>query len=134
MNSNNHMFNDDSNFVVLYTNNLDETKKFYNSIEAYLVEEEDNKVVYKLGGNEIHFVNSQYQTNLSYAYNNIGIIGQGVLFYIGTGNIKKTFKKIASIKPKNMTDIKDNNWESKEFLFEDNNGYKFVCYEDLFEI
>lgn len=128
------MFNDDSNFVVLYTNNLDETKKFYNSIEAYLVEEEDNKVVYKLGGNEIHFVNSQYQTNLSYAYNNIGIIGQGVLFYIGTGNIKKTFKKIASIKPKNMTDIKDNNWESKEFLFEDNNGYKFVCYEDLFEI
>jgi hypothetical protein len=127
------MFTDNSTFIVLYTSDLISTKIFYNSIKADLVEEETNKIVFRVGSNELHFINSYGSSNLNYDYNNSGQLGQGILIYVGTNNIKKTFELIAKSNPKNITKIVVNDWESKEFLFEDNNGYKFVCYEDLLE-
>jgi hypothetical protein len=127
------MFTDNSTFIVLFTADLLSTKKFYNSINADLIEEEDNKIVFRVGSNELHFIDSNGSNNLDYNYNNSGQLGQGILIYVGTNNIKKTFELITKSKPKNITKIVVNDWESKEFLFEDNNGYKFVCYEDLLE-
>jgi predicted enzyme related to lactoylglutathione lyase len=127
------MFTDNSSFIVLYTNDLNTTKDFYKSIKADLIEEEVNKIVFRLGSNEIHFVSSKGNLNSDYIYNNSGQLGQGILIYLGTKNIKKTHTLIAKNNPNNITAIKPNNWESKEFLFEDINGYKFVCYEDLLD-
>jgi predicted enzyme related to lactoylglutathione lyase len=131
--SNNYMFTDNSTFTILFTNDLDATKKFYTSIGADHVEEEEYKVVYRVGSNELHFVTSKGVGVPEYNYNNSGQLGQGILIYIGTEDIVEAFKTIAKAKPNNMTKIKANDWESKEFLFEDNNGYKFVCYEDLLD-
>jgi hypothetical protein len=127
------MFTDNSSFIVLYTNDLNKTKDFYNSINAELIEVEDNRIVFRVGSNELHFVDSKGDLNSDYIYNNSGQLGQGILIYVGTKNIKKTHSIIAKINPKNITAIKPNDWESKEFLFEDINGYKFVCYEDLLD-
>jgi hypothetical protein len=127
------MFTDNSTFIVLFTADLLSTKNFYNSIKADLIEEEDNKIVFRVGSNELHFIDSNGSNNLDYEYNNSGKLGQGILIYVGTNNIKKTFELITRSNPKNITKIIINDWESKEFMFEDNNGYKFVCYEDLLE-
>jgi uncharacterized glyoxalase superfamily protein PhnB len=127
------MFTDNSSFIVLFTDDLISTKNFYNSIKADLIEEEANKIVFKVGSNELHFIDSNGSNNLDYEYNNSGKLGQGILIYVGTNNIKKTFELITKSNPKKITKIVSNDWESKEFMFEDNNGYKFVCYEDLLE-
>lgn len=125
------MFTDNPSFIVLFTLNLEETKQFYLSLKAKIIEEEQNKIVIILGENELHFVNSKGVPDSNYQ---LEISAQNsLLIYIGTKNIKKTYTTILKLNPIYITPIKPNDWESKEFMFHDNNGYKFVCYEDLID-
>jgi catechol-2,3-dioxygenase len=125
------MFTDNSSFMVLYTNDLENTRKFYDLIKVRLIEEEENKLVYRLGDYELHFILSSSEAIEAYKYSSKGILGQGALMYVGSSNIVKTRELILKSSPSKVTEIVDNHWESKEFLFEDPNGYKFVVYEDV---
>jgi predicted enzyme related to lactoylglutathione lyase len=125
------MFTDSSAFFVLYTTKLEATKQFYTNIGINPIEEEENKIVIRLGDYELHFVDPAYEEIESYTYNNEGNFGQGSFMYLGTRNINKTLKVVESAMPNKVTSIVENQWESKEFLFEDINGYKFVVFEDL---
>ena len=125
------MYTDNSSFMVLYTNDLEKTRNFYDFIKVRLIEEEESKLVYRLGDYELHFILSYSEIIESYRYTSKGNLGQGILMYVGSSNIVKTRELILRTNPKNITEIVPNHWESKEFLFEDPNGYKFVVYEDL---
>lgn len=125
------MFTDNSSFTVLYTNDLEKTRNFYDQIKVRLIEEEESKLVYRLGDYELHFILSSSEAIESYRYSSNGNLGQGILMYVGSSNIVKSRDSIMNARPLNITEIVQNHWESKEFLFEDPNGYKFVVYEDL---
>ncbi len=125
------MFTDSSAFLVLYTKKLDATKLFYSNIGISPIEEEDSKFVVRLGDYEIHFIDPSSETNQSYIFNSEKEFGYGGFMYLGTRNITKTFNIIEQAMPNKISEITDNQWESKEFMFEDINGYKFVVFEDL---
>jgi predicted enzyme related to lactoylglutathione lyase len=125
------MFTDNSSFIVLYTDSLENTREFYDKLKIRLIEEEENKLVYRIGDYELHFILSSSEVFENYKYVSNNPLGQGILMYIGSSELEKTFDVIQSSKPNNMTPIAANHWESREFLFEDPNGYKFAVYEDL---
>jgi predicted enzyme related to lactoylglutathione lyase len=125
------MFTDSSAFFVLYTTKLEATKKFYSNIGVNPIEEEEKKIVLRMGDYELHFVDPESELIESYLYNNENQFGMGYFMYLGTRNINKTYNVIEAAMPNKITSIVNNHWESKEFLFEDINGYKFVVFEDL---
>lgn len=124
------MFTDGSIFQVLYSNNLEGTKEFYNRFGVDCIEEEEYKLVYKISDYELHYISPEGESNEGYKYNAKGGLGIGSMFYVGSMNIELVHKKLSLFSTYNLTSIVDNHWGSKEFLFEDPNGYKFVVYED----
>ncbi|MGL4758630.1 MAG: hypothetical protein ACRCXZ_04805 [Patescibacteria group bacterium] len=124
------MFTDGSVFNVLYTNKLQETKEFLRLLNIKPIEEEEDKLVYRLGDLEIHYLESSSESNQEYHYNANGVYGIGSFFYIGCNKFLEFYSQLKDLENVKISSIKPNNWETKEFMFEDPNGYKFVIYED----
>ena len=125
------MFTENSSFITLYVKSLELTINFYKLLRLKPIEQDTNKVVFRIGDYELHFVSFNSLSEEDYEYNSEGSFGIGALLYIGSRNIEKTHSLIIKANPLKVTQIKPNDWESKEFLFEDPNGYKFVVFEDL---
>jgi hypothetical protein len=112
------MFTDSMSFIVLFTQDLSGTKKFYTEIGASMVEAEENKVVIRLGEIELCF-------KLSHS-NSVS----NVIFYTGTNDLIKAYKIISNIKSTETSCIIENDWGTKEFNFKDNNGYQICVFEE----
>jgi predicted enzyme related to lactoylglutathione lyase len=123
------MFESISSFMVLYTENVLATKDFYTKIGAEINEFEEDKVVVILADYNLHFVKATSEPFAEYEYVTKKPYGLGVLLYIGSEDLEDAQTQIKNAGSSKMTEIKENEWDSREFLFEDNNGYKFVVYE-----
>lgn len=113
-------------FLVLYTNDIDKTHKFYEAIGSEIIKLEEDKVVVNIGGHEIHFILDKTEPFEEYKYiaKNTDF-GNGVIFYIETRKISEVFKVVKAAGGVMKTDIVSKNSEYDEFLFEDPNGFKF---------
>ncbi len=125
------MFNPESNFVVLYTNNIQAIKNFYKALPIGIIKDKESKFSFILGGIELHFVESSTEETLQYRYNTEGRYGQGVFYYLACAEIENLYQIVSEAKPIKQSAITDNHWDSREFLFEDPSGYKFVIWEDV---
>ena len=124
------MFVSKSSFHVLYTDNLQATYAFYNALGASIKQALDDKVVVEMGDYSLHFILDTTEPFEEYQYiARKNDYGNGVLFYIEVEDLERAYKKVQNAGGVVKTDIKNNHWECKEFLFEDPNGYKFAFYK-----
>ncbi len=124
------MFIKDSSFHVLYTYNLQATHNFYKSLGTEIKQVEDDKVVVQMGDYSLHFI--LYSTEPFEEYKYITLkndYGNGVLFYTEVENLEDAVEKVKQAGGTIKSQIMDNHWGCKEFLFEDPNGYKFSFYK-----
>jgi predicted lactoylglutathione lyase len=120
------MFLKNSSFNVLYTEDIQATHDFYKKIGAEIEKIEDDKVVVTLGDFNLHFILANTEPFKEYEYiAKKNDYGNGVLFYIEVEDIEKLF---SFLEDSTKSSIKPNHWQCREFLLEDNNGYKFVFY------
>ena len=124
------MFTTESAFHVLYSENIDKTHDFYQKISSEIKEKTSDKVVVQLGDYDLHFVLNSTEPFAEYQYvAEKKDYGNGILFYVGVENIDAAFTLIKEAGGATKSEIKDNHWGAREFLFEDPNGYKFVIYQ-----
>jgi len=124
------MFKSNSSFLVLYTHSISITLNFFKAIGADIKQAESEKVAIKIEGHEIHFVLDMSEPFEEYKYiakNND--YGNGVIFYVEVDSIEEIYKLILPAGGKLKSEIFDNDWNAKELLFEDPNGYKFAFYQ-----
>lgn len=119
-----------SSFNVLYTKNLELTEKFYKTIGAEIQKVESDKVVVGIGDFDLHFILAQSEPFEEYHFvANSNEYGSGNIFYIEVENLENLFELVENAGGKIKSQIKENHWDCKEFLFEDVNGYKFAAYK-----
>lgn len=124
------MFKQNSSFLVLYTDNIHSTYDFYKSIGAEIKQLEEDKVVVKIDGHEMHFILDSSEPFAEYKYiANKNDYGNGVIFYVEVEDIEGFYNIIQSSNGSSKSQIFDNKWGAKELLIEDNNGYKFAVYQ-----
>lgn len=124
-------FKRNSSFNVLYTKNLEETEQFYKAIRAEIKESAEDKVVVRIGDFDLHFILNSAEPFEAYKYiADSKEYGSGNIFYIESENIEEDFNQIKQAGGIIQSEILDNLWECKEFLFEDPNGYKFAVYQE----
>jgi predicted lactoylglutathione lyase len=122
------MFVPDSGFVVLYSNDIESTKLFYNQIGGEVIESDDTKLVVALGNLELHFVLSSTEKFENYQFITKQPVGQGIILYIGVENLEDTKSFVETAGSPTIFPIQANHWGTEEFLFEDPNGFKIVVY------
>jgi len=124
------MYKPNSTFHVLYISNVETTHNFYKSINAEITQLEEDKVVVQMGGYILHFVldSSEPWDEYRIATSKEGR-GQGILFYIEVENLETAKDLVKDAGAKFHSEIKENWWNGKEFMFEDPDGYKFVVYK-----
>lgn len=124
------MVKKESSFLVSYIKDVRQTHDFYKSIGAEIIELKDDKVVLKIGDFEIHFVKDKTEPWDEYKYiANLKNPGNGIIYYIEVNNLEESLKLVSNAGGKIISDIRENWWDGKEFLFEDVNGYKLVFYQ-----
>ncbi len=124
------MFKRDQSFIVLYTKDVDATNNFYTALGGEIKEKADDKVVVGFGGFDLHFILASSEQVAEYKYiADAEHYGAGVIFYIETDDIAAAYAAVATAGGATKSEIYDNHWGSKEFLFEDNNGFKFAVYQ-----
>lgn len=123
------MFTKDSSFNVLYTKDLQRTHDFYKNIGAEIREFDSSKVVVGIGDFDLHIVLSKTEPHPSFKYlANSDNSNSGVIFYIEVEDIDKAFELVKENGALIKTEVFNNHWGCKEFLFEDCNGVKFAFY------
>lgn len=126
------MFKPNSSFLVLYTNNVAQTRDFYQLIGAEIKEAQGDKVVVKIDNHEIHFILDSSEPFEEYKYiAKKSDYGNGVVFYTEVEKIEDIYNKLKISTGKTKSEIFNNKWGARELLFEDNNGFKFAVYEML---
>lgn len=126
------MFLPEASFQVLYTTDIEKTFTFYKLLGFEVKKHETDKVVIGIDSLDFHFILNTTEPFDAYKYiANNNNYGQGVIFYIGTSDIKEAYKKVGAAKGTIKTEIFQNHWNAKEFLFEDPNGYKFAMYQEI---
>lgn len=124
------MFKPDSTFHVMYISNVEATKTFYEALGAEIVKVEDDKVVVNLGAYNLHFILDSTEPWEEYKFAaGVAGRGQGILFYIEVEDLEEAYRKVKELQANVRSQIKENWWDGKEFLFEDPDGYKFVFYK-----
>lgn len=120
----------DRNFLVLYSNNIQNIHDFWSRLHVPILESEIDKCVIQLGGIELHYVldTSEEIESYLFATKKEGR-GIGNLHYFEVESIDTFFDLVAQINPSKLTDIKHNHWGGKEFLFSDPDGFLFAVYE-----
>ena len=123
-----------TNFLVLYTSEIDNTRNFYELIGGEIIEHTDTKVVTRLGHLELHFVLDASEPIEESKYIAYTTPRRGsILLYIETDNLVDLFEKIKTSKGKIICEIDKRPWSTEEFIFEDPNGYAFAFYKELGE-
>jgi len=119
-----------SSFNVLYTKDLLKTENFYNLIGAELLKSENHTTTVNIGDFSLHFVKSDSEPFEEYRFiANQESYGSGNIFYIEVSEIEEFLVLVQKAGGIIKSQIKDNHWECREFLFEDPNGYKFAAYQ-----
>lgn len=123
------MKNENTCFVVLYSNKISATHDFFKAINASIKEYEKDKVVVMWGGVELHYVTPESELLDDYRYVSIDRNrGAGILFYAQSESLEKSYSEVKSAGGTIKSPISKNHWDMREFLFEDPNGFKFVVY------
>jgi predicted enzyme related to lactoylglutathione lyase len=119
-----------SSFNVLYTRKLKETGRFYKSIGSEIKESTKDKVVVGIGDFDLHFILGSREPFGEYKYiAESNEYGNGNIFYLESDSLEEDFNRIKDAGGVIKSEIFNNLWSCKEFLFEDPNGYKFAVYE-----
>ena len=118
-----------SSFLVLYTNDLQKTINFYEKFGIEIKDQDEGKCVFQLGKLEIHVNTSEDIPE--YKYVTQGKHGTGVLFYIEVDNLDEAYTIVKCIGGIIKAEIEKRPWGTKEFLFQDPNGYNIIFYEEL---
>ncbi len=125
------MFNSKNSFNVLYTANIQKTASFFEKLGIPLKQYEDDKVVVEFGSFDLHYILNTTEPFEEYKYiAHPTQYGQGVIFYIETSDIELASQKILDAGGTLKSSVFKNNWNCREFLAEDPNGYKFAFYQE----
>ena len=122
------MYQKENSFIVLYAKDIDRTRLFYEGLGFTPQEQTSEKLVVVFGSFELHFVLASSEPSSDYRYITEPPYGQGAIFYIESDDIEASHDQVKSLGGLLKTDVFQNHWGSKEFLFEDPNGYKFAIY------
>jgi catechol 2,3-dioxygenase-like lactoylglutathione lyase family enzyme len=118
-----------SAFNVLYTKDVLATKEFFENLNVEILESNYEKLVFALGGFDLHYILSSSEPFEEYKYTaGSSDYGQGTLFYFAVEDLEKFYDLVKKAGGRIKSQIKENHWGAKEFLFEDPNGYRFVAY------
>lgn len=124
------MFIKKSSFHVLYTENIQATHDFFQSINAEIKEQDENKVVVVAGDFELHYIQASSEPFVAYKYiAKSKNYGEGIIFYVEVEDLEYLQSLIEPSGGSLITQIQLNHWNCREFLFEDPNGFKFVAYK-----
>lgn len=123
------MIKQENSFIVLYTDNLQKTANFYTSLGLSIKELDERKCVFQFGTLDVHFNNIEDIPEYAYIYDQRK--QSGVLFYIEVENTNTAFEKVKNAGGTIKSQIANRPWDTKEFLFQDPNGYSIVFYEEL---
>lgn len=118
-----------ASFLVLYTNDLQKTINFYEKFGIEIAEQDERKCVFHLGKTEIHF--NTREDIPEYQYVTQGKQGAGTLLYVAVENVEEAYTIVKCIGGTIKAEIEERPWHTKEFLFQDPNGYNIVFYEEL---
>ncbi|CAN5183310.1 hypothetical protein BH09PAT2_BH09PAT2_08430 [soil metagenome] len=123
------MIKQNSSFVVLYTNDLEKTANFYKKFGITIKDQDHRKCVFELGDFDIHFNNSEDIPEYKYIFEQAR--GGGSVIYVEVENLENYYIIAKSIDGALKSEIAVRPWDTKEFLFQDPNGYNIVFYEDV---
>ncbi len=122
------MLKRNSSFLVLYTDDLQKTADFYRKFGVHIKEQDERKCVFGFGDFDIHFNCQEDVPEYKYIYDNFR--GGGVILYVEAENIEKIYTIAKCIGGILKSEINEQPWGTKEFLFQDPNGYNIVFYEE----
>lgn len=117
-----------ASFLVLYTSDLQKTIHFYEKFGIEIQEQDERKCVFHLGTTEIHFNTSEDIPE--YKCVTQGNHGAGTLLYVEVENVEEAYTIVKCIGGHIKAEIEERPWNTKEFLFQDPNGYNIVFYEE----
>ena len=87
-------------------------------------------MVIDLNGYELHYVLESTEPFEEYFFaTNKNNRGMGSLIYFNTDDINELHSEATKLSPNKITNVKENLWEGREFLFSDPDGYLFVAYK-----
>jgi len=123
----------DTAFLVYYTKSTELIKAFWDSLKVEANQYTDDKVVVVMGNIEIHYILDTTEPFEEYLFATMPTNrGQGIIHYFSVNDIEKFRTAVEKLKPAQLTEIKNNHWDAKEFLFSDPDGYLFAVYEMVF--
>lgn len=117
-----------SSFIVLYTDDLQKTASFYEKFGITIKEQDAHRCVFRLGDLEMHFNTSEDIKEYKYIYHTKGCAN---IFYIEVDDLDYYFTIVKCIGGAIKSEITERPWGTKEFLFQDPNGYNIVFYEEM---
>lgn len=123
------MIKNHSSFLVLYTDDLQKTAGFYQKFGITIKEQDERKCVFRFGDFDIHFNKSEDIPE--YTYVNQGIRGGGAILYVEVENLEECYTVVKCIGGVIKSEIATRPWDTREFLFQDPNGYNIVFYEEI---
>ena len=124
------MFSPDSSFVVLYSTDIARTRGFFEKLGVIPTEFTDEKCVVSIGSLELHYILNTSEPFEAYKYiARPGGFGQGAVFYIETTDIDALPQLVVQAGGTLKSEIFENQWECRELLVEDPEGFKFAFYE-----
>ncbi len=116
-------------FSVFYCESVENTYSFWKSLDFNILNKEEDKIVVGFSDFEIHYIldSTEPFKEYQFATRKEGR-GNGVLIYFEIGQIEEFKNKVGKLKTEVITDIKENHWGGREFMFSDPDGFLFVAY------
>jgi len=124
------MIKKQDSFVVLYSHDINKTLSFFRSLEAKIIEASDEKCVISIGGFELHYVTREPIPSYQFV-RNMKTESNGLILYVAVDDVFIYRSKISKSEGRVLSEIITTPWETKEFLFNDPDGYHFVMYEEI---
>jgi len=123
------MIKKQDSFVVLYSQNILKTVSFFRNIEATIIEESSEKCVIGFGGFELHYVVSEPMAPYQFI-RNTATSSKGLILYVAVDDISFYRSTILKSEGHVLSEMVETPWNTKEFLFNDPDGYHFVMYKE----
>ena len=119
---------------MIYTENLDESIKFYQDILGFEIEEyyPDNEnptwVCFRIGNNR--FSIGKTFSDIYHKLHPRGVDGSGVQFYIRVEDVDRVYDDLKN-ELDIIDDIESKSWGDREFTFKDPNGYLISFFSKI---
>ncbi len=123
------MIRQHSSFIVLYTDDLQKTAEFYLKFGVTIKEQDERKCVFHLGDFDLHF--NKNEDIPEYAYVAENKHGTGIILYVEIDDLENAYTIAKCIGGKIKSEIAVRPWGTREFLFQDPNGYNIVFFEEI---